>query len=93
MNDIMQKAADVILYDGYTVIKEFYAPDYNVETTSVVDNRITIDWRPSILVNNVNPRIPFSFYNSDRTKSFRVVIEGMTTDGKMLSIDKIVSPR
>ncbi len=79
----------MVTYNGYTITKEFYAPDYSVnKTTQEKDNRITIDWRPDILVNHVNPRIPFSFYNNDRTKKFRIIIEGMTIDGKMLFIDK-----
>jgi hypothetical protein len=82
------------LYSGYSVVKEFYAPDYSiVKDDGKVDNRITLDWRPNILVNNIDPRIPFSFYNNDRTKSFRVVVEGMTHDGKLLMIEKIFSTK
>lgn len=81
-------------YTGYSVVKEFYAPDYSVrKQDSKADNRITLDWRPNILVNSIAPEIPFSFYNNDRTKSFRVVIEGMTLDGKMLMMEKIVTAK
>ena len=75
------------------VVKEFYAPDYTVDKTArdKADNRITLDWRPDIFVNHINPRIPVTFYNNDRTKQFRVVVEGMTTDGKMIFIEKIIS--
>ncbi len=77
-------------YNGYSVIREFYAPDYSSnKQNGSVDNRITLDWRPAILVNAIAPTIPFSFYNNDRTKTFRVVIEGMTQDGKLLMIEKI----
>lgn len=78
-------------YNGYSVIKEFYAPDYKeIQPADKPDNRITIDWRPSIFVNSINPRIPFSFYNNDRTKSFKVVVEGMTTSGKLIWLEKII---
>jgi hypothetical protein len=78
-------------YQGYSIIKEFYAPDYQVKKeTAFADNRITLDWRPDILSNYVDPSIPFSFYNNDRTKRFRVVIEGMTTAGKMVCIEKVI---
>lgn len=91
--DVMQYTADIAKYNGYSVIKEFYAPDYKVDKLGSVktDNRITLDWRPNILLNNVNPRIPVTFYNTDRTKNFKIVVEGMTQDGKMISIEKIIS--
>lgn len=93
MSDVMQHAADMVRYNGYSVIKEFYAPDYAVDKSAKeqADNRITLGWRPNILINNLNPRIPVTFYNSDRTKRFKIVVEGMTLDGKMLMIEKIIS--
>lgn len=93
MNNLMQHAADVMNYNGYTVTKEFYAPDYAVDKSllSQADNRITIDWQPNLIINSIDPVIPLTFYNNDRTKKFRVVIEGMTTDGKMLMIEKTIS--
>jgi hypothetical protein len=92
MNDVMQNAADMVKYSGYTVMKEFYAPNYSVDKLAAMqeDNRITLDWRPDILLNNLNPRVPLTFYNSDRAKSFKVVVEGMTLDGRMLLIEKTI---
>ncbi|MEO6612365.1 MAG: hypothetical protein ABIT05_06490 [Chitinophagaceae bacterium] len=89
----LTSAADMLKYQGYSVVKEFYAPDYTVNKTArdKADNRITLDWRPDIFVNHINPRIPVTFYNNDRTKKFRVVVEGMTTDGKMIFIERIIS--
>ncbi|MBI5372604.1 MAG: hypothetical protein HZA79_11340 [Sphingobacteriales bacterium] len=84
---------DLITYQGFSVVKEFYVPDYKTDHSLLFkpDTRITLDWRPNIFVNNVNPVIPVSFYNSDRTKRFRVVVEGMTTSGKLISLEKIIS--
>jgi hypothetical protein len=83
----------MVPYRGYSVVKEFYAPDYAVNQSAKAagDDRITLDWRPDILVNNVNPRIPLTFYNNDRSKSFKVVVEGMTTDGRMLLIEQTIT--
>jgi hypothetical protein len=93
MNKVMQFAADVVTYNGYSITKEFYAPDYAVEKSAKAqtDNRITLYWRPNLLLNNINPKIPVTFYNNDRTTSFRVVVEGMTSDGRMLMIEKTIS--
>jgi len=89
----MSSHGRVISYNGFSVIKEFYAPDYktNPADKNKTDNRITLDWRPSIFINNVNPKIPLTFYNSDRTKDFKIVVEGMTTSGKMVCIEKTIS--
>ncbi len=86
---------DMIRYQGYSVIKEFYAPDYSVKSTTVLqdDNRITLLWKPDINVKGVNRVVPVRFYNNDRSKSFKVVVAGMTINGKLLYIEKIISPQ
>lgn len=93
MSDVMQHAADMVKYNGYSVTKEFYAPDYTVDKSAkaMADNRITLNWRPNVLINNVNPKIPLTFFNNDRTTSFKIVVEGMTLDGRMLMIEKTIS--
>ena len=87
--------ADMIGYSGYSIIKEFYAPDYSVNKAALAtpDNRITLDWRPLIFIKGANPTIPFTFYNNDRSKSFKVVVEGMTSEGKLLMFEKTISAK
>ena len=89
----LSSAAAMVKYSGYSIIKEFYAPGYTVNKTpkDKTDHRITLDWRPDILVNYIDPRIPITFYNNDRTKKFKVVVEGLTTAGKMIFIEKTIS--
>ena len=93
MNDVMRYGSSMVKYNGYSITKEFYAPDYAIDISekTQADNRITIDWRPDVLVNNVNPKIPLTFYNNDRTKSYKIIVEGMTIDGKMLMLEKTIS--
>jgi hypothetical protein len=82
--------ANIKMYNGYSVTKEFYAPDYKISADGLsADNRATLDWRPTIFVNNINPRIPVSFYNNSRSKSFKVIVEGMTNTGKLIWAEKI----
>ncbi len=84
---------EIISYQGYTVVKEFYNPDYdNYPANDLSDRRITLTWEPDIIVNGVNTRVPVSFYNNDRTRRFKVVAEGITSDGRMLMIEKIIEP-
>lgn len=82
-------------YRGYSVSKEFYSPDYKVNQTEKfkTDNRITLQWLPDVFINDVDPVLPFAFYNTDRTKQFKIVIEGTTTNGKLLMIEKIITPK
>lgn len=83
---------DIVFYKGFTIAKEFYKPDYkSVPVDGRADNRLTLDWIPDVFVNGVDPRVPFSFYNNDRTKRFRIIAEGMTSDGRMLMVEKIVN--
>ncbi|HEX7845019.1 MAG TPA: hypothetical protein VF476_04400, partial [Chitinophagaceae bacterium] len=87
-------ATQMITYNGFSIIKEFYAPDYAVSPKNGgPDHRMTLYWKPDIIVNGKNSKVPIFFYNNDRTESFKVVIEGMTTDGKMLLIEKLISSK
>jgi hypothetical protein len=90
----LPSAGEIIAYNGFSIIKEYYSPDYSVpavKNNTTPDHRITLEWNPDIYVAGVNTKIPVRFYNNDRTKSFKVIVEGMTTDGKMLMIEKIIS--
>jgi hypothetical protein len=90
----LNATGDIVPFNGYTVMREFFSPDYSdTKPAEKADNRVTLYWNPALAANGVNPRIPVSFYNNDRTRQFRIVVEGMTLDGKMLLIDKIVGSR
>ncbi len=90
----MPRSGDVITYNGFSVIKEFYSPDYSTPSKSnAPDHRITLHWKPDIFVNGKNIKIPVRFYNNDRSQSFKVVVEGMTTDGRMLMIEQVIAPK
>ncbi|GAB3022084.1 Plug domain-containing protein [Niabella terrae] len=87
----MEAATDIINYSGYTIIREFYNPDYDARPENdKVDNRITLSWQPYFFVAQADPVIPVIFYNNDRTKRFKIVAEGITNDGRMLRLEKII---
>jgi hypothetical protein len=85
--------SDLITTTGFSVIKEFYSPDYAVpqKKHTSPDQRITLYWKPDVFVNGKNVTVPIRFFNNDRSRNFKVVIEGMTTDGKLLMIEKIIT--
>ena len=85
-------AFHIVSYQGYSIIKEFYSPDYSISKiiNNEHDNRATLLWQPNTYINDVNAKIPIRFYNNDHTAAYKVVIEGITNDGKLLRIEKII---
>lgn len=76
---------------GYTPVKEFYSPDYSQTNANAgTDARSTLLWMPYVLTDAKTRRIPVVFYNNDFTRRFRVVLEGINEEGKMLHIEKII---
>lgn len=77
---------------GYTTTKEFYSPDYGTynEKNEATDMRSTLYWAPLILTQPGNSTVRIKFFNNDFSKSFRVIVEGITTDGKLAHIEKVI---
>jgi hypothetical protein len=47
-------------------------------------------WNPLLQTDQKSKTIKLNFYNNDVTKSFRVVIEGMTKDGLLTHFEQIM---
>ncbi|HEY1871466.1 MAG TPA: hypothetical protein VGG71_10430, partial [Chitinophagaceae bacterium] len=77
---------------GYTAQKEFYSPNYGTydEKNEEKDMRSTLYWAPLILTTPGNNTIRLKFFNNDFSQSFRVIVEGMTTDGRLTHIEKVI---
>jgi hypothetical protein len=94
--DDVQKSQDKGLDNntvtGYTAVREFYSPNYsNISPdTDKRDIRTTLYWNPDVITTHTNNKALLTFYNNDITKSFRVVIEGMTKDGRLAHIENIM---
>lgn len=89
----LPNSGDMIVTAGYSVTREFYSPDYSVKQPFRPDQRITLYWNSGLIAAGVNSKLPIRFYNNDRTKRFRVIIEGMTAEGKMLLVDRVIEGR
>lgn len=92
LSAVTSASTDIINYNGYTVIKEFYKPDYSIKKPedAKADNRLTLLWNPHIYLADINPKVPIEFYNNDRTRRFKIVAEGITNDGRLLMIEKTI---
>lgn len=76
---------------GYTPIREFFSPKYSSFTQNEQrDIRTTLYWNPSVVAAPNQRTQVLTFYNNDVSKSFRVIIEGMTTDGRVAHIEQIM---
>lgn len=77
---------------GYTEIRQFYSPNYSMfkPENDKKDMRTTLYWNPMIITSPGKSRLQFSFYNNDITEAFRIVIEGMTRDGKLTRVEEIL---
>ena len=77
---------------GYTSMREFYSPNYSMvnEDDDKKDVRTTLYWNPQVITSQENNKVTFSFYNNDISKSFRVIIEGMSSDGRLVHLENVM---
>ncbi|OQY95677.1 MAG: hypothetical protein B6D37_04280 [Sphingobacteriales bacterium UTBCD1] len=77
---------------GYSVIREFYSPNYDnfKQENERKDIRTTLYWNPQVITAPGKNQATVTFYNNDVTKSFRVTIEGMTRDGQLAHLVQIM---
>lgn len=69
---------------GISLVKEFYKPAYEVSSENQFQNdlRTTIHWEPGIITNN--GKANFNFYTSDEAGTYRMIIEGLDFNGRLL---------
>lgn len=75
-----------ILPLGYQMPAEFYAPKYDQPEALNQPNpdlRTTIDWEPNVKTDSTGVA-SFSFYTADSETSYSVIIEGITSNGKII---------
>ncbi len=88
--DFRDRGFDNYKKKGYSDIREFYSPVYTTSPPAdTKDERITLQWIPNLKIDGSGNAI-ISFYNNAITKRFRLVVQGIDANGKMLQLDKIV---
>ncbi|MBN9385179.1 MAG: hypothetical protein J0H74_30765 [Chitinophagaceae bacterium] len=91
-NDANFKGLDRATLVGYSVMKEFYVPNYLETSPESVqeDIRTTLFWKPFLLTDKDNKKVSIKFFNNDISKKLRVVLEGVNEEGKLTHIEKII---
>ncbi len=76
---------------GYSSLKEFYSPDYAKDNdNNITDYRSTLYWNPFLIFDNKTRRVTIPFYNNDKCKKIKVIIEGMNETGQLTREEKII---
>jgi len=85
------KGLEMARLPGYNIKREFYSPDYLINPEPETDDiRTTLFWNPNLISNNNKTHFSIPFYNSDLTHRIRVILEGYTSDGKLVHTETIV---
>jgi hypothetical protein len=78
-------------YQGYSIIKQFYQPDYNNPNLKPPsDNRTTLYWNPDIYTDAESKTMKLDFFNNDFSKRIKVVVEGFDANGKLVHVEKFL---
>ena len=77
---------------GYTPIREFYSPNYERfdKRHEEKDLRTTLYWNPNVVIPAGSKSIKLNFHNNDVTKAFRIVIEGVSSDGLLTHYETVM---
>jgi len=90
--DDKSKGLGYVQIQGYSEVKQFFSPDYATASAlnELPDLRTTLYWMPYILLDKNKRRVKIQFYNNDITKRFRVVLEGINSNDKLVRVEKVV---
>jgi len=79
-------------YNGYSMTAPFINADYNKPSAfTVADNRQTLHWNPAVFTDANTSTFRFSFYTGDATKAYKIVVEGIDANGKLIHAEKVVN--
>ena len=80
-----KRGALSFVHAGYSMARKFYQPVYgiNQKEESKFDYRPTLYWNPTISFDE-NGKSTISFYTSDATSPYQIVLEGITFNGQII---------
>jgi hypothetical protein len=81
---------DHYIFNGFSITREFNAPDHvKLQQAGLMDDRITLYWNHDVETDN-NGVLKFRFHNTDIAKKFRVIIQGMDAQGRLVYLQQTV---
>lgn len=76
---------------GFSKSMLFYSPDHTDKKINITtDNRKTLYWNASLNYIPEDGKLPITFFNTDNCKEYKIVLQGFTTDGKLVYLEKLV---
>lgn len=76
---------------GYTSVVPYFQPDYSTEKKrDVLDTRKSLGWFPTIYLNHQQKTQGFVYYNNDKSKKHRIIVEGVMHNGKIVRKEWVV---
>jgi len=78
--------------NGYTQLELFEHVNYadSIQGNLYADARRTLYWEPRAYVSEDMPIFSFRFYNNDRTRRFRIRVEGVDRKGNLVFLEKLI---
>ncbi|MCD8185451.1 MAG: hypothetical protein LUD68_03060 [Rikenellaceae bacterium] len=76
----------IIAYEGPQAAREFYGPDYSVDLDQkrhLPDFRHTLYWNPEVSASG-QTSLTLPFYTSDLPETYRITVEGITREGRVV---------
>ncbi|MBA2500644.1 MAG: hypothetical protein H0V30_13015 [Chitinophagaceae bacterium] len=94
-DDIAQtpgKGMEKATIEGYSPLREFYSPNYQVfgQRNELKDVRTTLYWLPIVVTEPGNGKFRIHFHNNDISESFRVIIQGMSKEGRLTHVEYLM---
>jgi hypothetical protein len=85
---VYDKAFSKMDKEGYAIVRQFYVPDISSKPDGT-DNRLTLYWNGHIKPGK-DGKYHFQFLNDDASKEFRIVVQGLDRNGKLIYTEQIV---
>lgn len=77
---------------GYALVKEFYAPDYQLTpdlNKKVVDKRYLLLWNPKPRIGK-DGKYHFTFFNNDFGKKYKLTVQGLDSKGNIIFVEQVI---
>ncbi len=76
---------------GYTSVIPYIQPDYSItKNREIQDGRKSLCWVPTIYLNHQQKSQGFVYYNNDKSKKHRIIVEGVMHNGKLVRKEWVV---